>query len=213
MHGNIGKRIVFTVGTVFILVNNQAAGGSSLVEALVTTRCALWHVRVLENHGLRAAGRTDGGMEGLNQTLRRGVASWSGAEQREGGNSTRDGLRQKVELEEADDGLKKSSAIASGIYVQGYPSPLGISEMSPMKADDSGMSKHNTESTQTACLTLHCHSSSLPEEEGKTSTGNLATRHSICLLLFSACIAARSIVSCGPSCRTQQPSVTTLSWM
>lgn len=38
------KRSGITVGTVSILVQNQAAGESSLVEALVTTLGALWHV-------------------------------------------------------------------------------------------------------------------------------------------------------------------------
>jgi hypothetical protein len=49
------RRVVFTDGTVFILVENQAAGESSLVEALVTTSRALWHVKVPGNHGSRAA--------------------------------------------------------------------------------------------------------------------------------------------------------------
>jgi hypothetical protein len=67
---DIEKRRVVTVGTVFILVRYQAAGESSLVEALVTTSRALWHVRVTENHVSRAARRKTVGMEGLNYALR-----------------------------------------------------------------------------------------------------------------------------------------------
>jgi hypothetical protein len=51
----IEKCRVITVGTVFILVGNQAAGERTLVEALVTTCRALWHVRVRESQGSRAA--------------------------------------------------------------------------------------------------------------------------------------------------------------
>jgi hypothetical protein len=58
----IEKRRVVTVGTVFILVNNQAAGESSLVEALVTTSRALWHVR--EPRIASCTRRDSGGMEG-----------------------------------------------------------------------------------------------------------------------------------------------------
>ena len=85
--------------------------------------------------------------------------------------------------------------------------------MSPMKADDSGMSKHNTESTQTACLTLHCHSSSLPEEEGKTSMGNRNAPFNLLATVFCVHRREKHRQIAGPSCRTQQPSVTTLSWM
>ena len=63
----------FTVGTVFILVANQAAGERSLVEAVVTTSRALWHVGVPEElRGPRTARGGEGigmEMEGLNQTL------------------------------------------------------------------------------------------------------------------------------------------------
>lgn len=76
----------FTVGTVFILVSNQAAGESSLVEALVTTRCALWHVRVLENHRLRAAQRNGETVKGRGAELdgwgRWGIV-WQSREEKE----------------------------------------------------------------------------------------------------------------------------------
>ena len=52
----------------------------------------------------------------------------------------------------ADERLKKSSACCFWDLLTGLPSALGASEMWPMKAD-SGMSKHNTEATQTPCLT------------------------------------------------------------
>jgi hypothetical protein len=53
--------------------------------------------------------------------------------------------------------------------LQGYPAHLGISEMSATRAD-SGMSKHNTEATQTPCLTLLRQSASLPETTGPLHT-------------------------------------------
>jgi hypothetical protein len=99
----IEKRWVITVGTVFILVNDQAAGERSLVEALVTTCRALWHVRVPENHGSRAArGETAGGMEGLNQTLALGKRTAPPDEEQEGGThtSTATGWSRGVELDE-----------------------------------------------------------------------------------------------------------------
>jgi len=56
--GQMRKGRGFTVGTVFILVANQAAGERSLVEAVVTTSRALWHVNVPEE--LRVANSTRG---------------------------------------------------------------------------------------------------------------------------------------------------------
>lgn len=71
---------VVTVGTVFILGGKQAAGESSLVEALVTTRFALWHVKVLEDYGMHAARRNSGRGQGLRQTVRPSRTSWSEVE-------------------------------------------------------------------------------------------------------------------------------------
>ena len=101
---------------------------------------------------------------------RQGSQQHHRSRRREGGKGTRQraGAKRwsfKGELR-ADGGLKKSAGLLAcccWIDEQGYPARLGISEMSPMNWADSGMSKHNTESTQTSCLAERrpcCHSSS-----------------------------------------------------
>lgn len=79
------------------------------------------------SHGLQRARRTAGG---------KGEGSITGGERVGASRSETDEGRQRLPRwaeaerwsfdEDADDGLKKSSAIASGIYVQGYPARLGL---------------------------------------------------------------------------------------
>lgn len=100
------------------------------------------------------AGRTNSTTELGNKSAAR--APGSGLEQR--GGASRESGRRAEEIRWPLACL----LVASGIDGQGYPARLGISEMSPMNWADGGMSKHNTESTQTSCLAEHrpcCHSS------------------------------------------------------
>ena len=139
----IEKRRVITVGTVFILVNNQAAGESSLVEALVTTSRALWHVRVPENHGSRAArGETAVGMEGLNQTLGKAYCTTGRCK----GRAAQAPRRAEAERWSSTRSERTTEESTAGCFWDlrtGLPSSLWISEMSPMREGYSGSSTRN----------------------------------------------------------------------
>lgn len=88
--------------------------------------------KVPGNHGSRAARRTDGGMEGLNQTPRRCAASRGKAEEGRLKHPQRAEAERWSFVEEADGGLRKSTTCCFWDLRTGLPSRLGISEMSPM---------------------------------------------------------------------------------
>ena len=134
-----------------------------------------------------------GNGRGRSQQRKREVGSTTAAKVKKGRHKHHDGLKQRGGARRGADGrLKKSSPVlvagAAGIYVQGYPVYIGISEKPPARAD-SGMSKHNTEATQTSCLTLHRHSST----SGQTSIARWPLR---------ATTAPRAAVAaCSPATR------------
>jgi hypothetical protein len=115
-----------SVGIVFILVGNQAAGERSLVEALVTTCRALWHVRVPVNQGSRAARVGTVGVEGLNQALGQAYC----ITKRSKGRTAQAPRRAEAERWSSTRSERKTEEnpvlVASGIYVQGYPALFGL---------------------------------------------------------------------------------------
>lgn len=116
------RRAVFTDGTVFILVENQAAGESSLVEAPVTTSRALWHVKVPRNHGSRAARVWTGG-KWRGSIRHGGKRNALQGEAKEGRHKSHDGLKQRGGARRGADGrLKKSSACCFWDLRTGLPS-------------------------------------------------------------------------------------------
>ena len=106
-------------------------------------------------------------------------------------------------VEEADGGLKKSAVCCFWDLRTGLPSPLGISEMSPMDIGLIAACRNITRRpTQASCHTLRRHSSSRPEEQAPCGIGIAMARCS------TSTTTPHCRLSCGPAAVS---GITTLS--